>query len=493
MNYTTLNETENINVMFSTYNTKKYLKILDLCDYYIFITDTNQTYSPTMNLYLDYAISLYNSCDISASIIDTEITVNIEELQLITDIFGYRIQPDDPSFYNKPTTITTQAIINDINELLKYNSIYKNIKSKWSYNKIHDNKDSTNSTRGTSESKRNQDIKIGFDSTYSLECYNEQAYNSTNIYDNTLSATKNIYILFNNIFNVSFVSHQDKFFIDNFCKIFKDFEVVLDIKIQNDVTRNLCENYFQKHVYLNKEELEEKAKAFTTLYGIEKNEKSEQKEVNMILDKYFIISNDTKNRIRAMDLYQTVSDYLIPSKSMDLSPEMNVSNPLCKRLSSYFLEKGLTRKRYSDGIYYYGITPNPNALNKQPSMFSFIRRFKEPIDRLDEKLKKQDSLKPVDIFQQMTLKHDDRIIPENTSQGLNKFQLHELREPIQPETIGVGTWNQSSVIADTSNPLDISSILLPDDLVKIQDEIFKRKEEILKKNNMSPLEEIKSS
>ena len=54
--------------------------------------------------------------------------------------------------------------------------------------------------------------------------------------------------------------------------------------------------------------------------------------------------------MRATDLYNRIGQ-LITSNPDNLKN----SSQFHKRLSSYFIEKGLTRKRYSDGIYYYCI------------------------------------------------------------------------------------------------------------------------------------------
>ena len=49
-----------------------------------------------------------------------------------------------------------------------------------------------------------------------------------------------------------------------------------------------------------------------TLYEIKQDKQvSEREEVNAILKKHFIISNDPKNRIRACELYAGIIRYLV--------------------------------------------------------------------------------------------------------------------------------------------------------------------------------------
>ena len=92
------------------------LKILDLYDYYIFVTvnDANT------NMVLDYAIKLYQEFDISASLIDTKYRVLDDELENIYNVFGRTIQVNKDIYnkldgkYNYTTSITPESIIDEI-------------------------------------------------------------------------------------------------------------------------------------------------------------------------------------------------------------------------------------------------------------------------------------------------------------------------------------------------------------------------------------------
>ena len=52
-----------------------------------------------------------------------------------------------------------------------------------------------------------------------------------------------------------------------------------------------------------------------------------------------------------------------------------------KRISSYLLELKLNKKRYSDGIYYYGIEPKVNSINLKKTSseleLDYLERLKE--------------------------------------------------------------------------------------------------------------------
>ena len=110
--------------------------------------------------------------------------------------------------------------------------------------------------------------------------------------------------------------------------------------------------FFHKKSWVEYADALEMVKSFQKLYSVDRNTKSteattERDQVFEVLNKYFIINNNPTQRMKAVELYMIVSNLLPGFKDRIL---------LHKRLASYFLEKGLTRKRYTDGIYYYGIT-----------------------------------------------------------------------------------------------------------------------------------------
>jgi len=121
-------------------------------------------------------------------------------------------------------------------------------------------------------------------------------------------------------------------------------------------------------MYETVDDIMNKAKAFTTLYELnvtKSGSMSERDEVFNVLDRFFVISNETRHRMKASDLYTRVSD-LVTSTPIKEKSQFN------RRLSSYFIEKGMTRKRYSDGIYYYGIQDRI-SIRKDESKIGYLK------------------------------------------------------------------------------------------------------------------------
>jgi hypothetical protein len=136
--------------------------------------------------------------------------------------------------------------------------------------------------------------------------------------------------------------------IDKCVQEFKDFKLIREYEDLMDITFNKINEYFSKNMYCTEEMLIKKLDAFESLYDIDKRCPLE-KEKRLIL--YYInsnynISNNVENRIKVSILLDNVQK------------ELRINDVNLKyRFTSILYEIGLQKKRYSDGMYVYGIQP----------------------------------------------------------------------------------------------------------------------------------------
>jgi len=144
---------------------------------------------------------------------------------------------------------------------------------------------------------------------------------------------------------------------------FSEFILIDTITLTSEKDNNLCKDLFHKKYYEDSGILSKKIKSFIELYGyskpkkedFEKSHLSEKDTILNILKSDFIINDDPACRMRAGELYELVTKYLLPDVTDGLLYR--------RRLQGYFMEAGLLKKRMSDGMYYYGI--KHNIINKK--------------------------------------------------------------------------------------------------------------------------------
>lgn len=144
---------------------------------------------------------------------------------------------------------------------------------------------------------------------------------------------------------------------------FSEFILIDTITLTSEKDNNLCKDLFHKKYYEDSGILSKKIKSFIELYGyskpkkedFEKSHLSEKETILNILKSDFIINDDPACRMRAGELYELVTKYLLPDVTDGLLYR--------RRLQGYFMEAGLLKKRMSDGMYYYGI--KHNIINKK--------------------------------------------------------------------------------------------------------------------------------
>jgi hypothetical protein len=432
--------TSNVNVGSSNID----IKLIDLCDYYVFTKVSPEKYLNEGTL--NYALGLYNHLDISATVIDISINVTENVYQQITNMFGKYIRIEN--------NINETDIIRDIYSFLDYDNLLK----KW--DNIKKNSIIQEDIKSLEIKKSSFDpcdyimgkdlqahlpIKNDIQQTPNVESFNEIIGSYSYLSDDVLNSSSKFYILYNKLFNMSLIVSDSEEIIQHLCLQFPEFEVVLSFSTNDDNLISISNNYFDKRMYESKKDIIEKAQAFTTLYELNRKntagEKTEREEVYNILDNYFIVNNDPKFKIKAIDLYSRVTNYL--SSNID---KIKSQTQLQKRLSSYFMEKGLTRKRYTDGIYYYGIQdikeniksiPTKNLIWNLDTTRGQLPSLKDIEKQRDNDIKKMNEEKELKIINEFK-----RITSVNTTTNgrgtldlrqLNAFDKEDINIPVPEE------------------------------------------------------------
>lgn len=85
------------------------------------------------------------------------------------------------------------------------------------------------------------------------------------------------------------------------------------------------------------------------------NEDTEEETVLTVIKERFIITDNIDQRMKAQDIFDFFSQHsqYLPFK---------IDTMFRNRLSKYLIKLGLTKKRYSDGYYYYGIVKRHDSL-----------------------------------------------------------------------------------------------------------------------------------
>ena len=158
---------------------------------------------------------------------------------------------------------------------------------------------------------------------------------------------KSYYVLYHKVHEAVIICEKDPK-IAKCVEEFKEFKLIREYDDLMDTTFNKINEYFAKEVYCTEETLIKKLDAFESLYDISKMCPLE-KEKRLILyyiNSNYCISNDTNKRIKVSVLQD------------DVQKELKINDANLKyRFASILMELGLQKKRYSDGMYIYGIEP----------------------------------------------------------------------------------------------------------------------------------------
>lgn len=162
---------------------------------------------------------------------------------------------------------------------------------------------------------------------------------------------KSYYVLYNTVHEAVVICEKDVKLV-KCVEEFKEFKLIREYDDLMDTTFNKINEYFSKDVYCTEETLIKKLDAFESLYDISKTCPLE-KEKRLIL--YYInsnynISDNIDKRIKVSVLQD------------DVQKELRIKDANLKyRFASILMELGLQKKRYSDGMYIYGIEPKSHT------------------------------------------------------------------------------------------------------------------------------------
>ncbi|NBP66066.1 MAG: hypothetical protein EBU66_15570 [Bacteroidetes bacterium] len=184
---------------------------------------------------------------------------------------------------------------------------------------------------------------------------NNEGLQNVCLYENLVNTnTDKRVILFNNIYNISIVLNEDFFNIkpEEFCNIFTEW-VYIDSIENNEKYYNDLYDRFNLKTFDSYFAIIEKFTTFLdyndiNVHRVKDNTTISKVDSNvikkLISSKYKITTNES-NKIKSLALIEEVMNLL------------RTNNYVCAKssLPVMFLQCGLKKKRYSDGIYYYGL------------------------------------------------------------------------------------------------------------------------------------------
>ena len=333
-------------------------------------------------------ISLYEQIDVSINLIKLDIRVNKDVKEFIKSTCGRTIPYNNSAIVIGKLSengIVYGNIVGKLTHDLEQIIQFHKIKAFWSsYGK--DYLEAPKPTVPVSLSDNDVKANDKYDTLFGL--YSSESnqspilVNSGMFQDPIQDSTKSHTVIFNNVYNVAlFVSNI--FNIKSVCEEFPEFEIVESFDcLKLDPT--VAQTCFNKKTFPTKQCLIEKIESFKKLYDLPsatniKKEDDEKEKVMQFITNMYITDNEPANKIGASELYNIVMNNLcIPYEK---------KTAFRKRLAGYFIEMGLTRKRYADGYYYYGIQQRYDDAKKS-----------EPVsieDILNKRLKEVESLKPL--------------------------------------------------------------------------------------------------
>ena len=145
----------------------------------------------------------------------------------------------------------------------------------------------------------------------------------------------------------------------------------LDTMGQNVIDK--IEEFFHIKEFDSLDEAKEKYVSFSNLYNLSGNTKGSHDEKNMILGyikSNYNLSKDPAKRMKASVIQKEIETALRQFISDNLWNTGKDNKDFAKRISSYLLELDLNKKRFSDGIYYYGIEPKQHIESYEEKLAS---------------------------------------------------------------------------------------------------------------------------
>lgn len=164
--------------------------------------------------------------------------------------------------------------------------------------------------------------------------------------ENKVNSSTSICILYNSVYECALVCDVDKI-LHTLVKEFPEFQIVREYSGLSACKHAILKEYFAKNMYNELEVINKKLTAFENLYDITTQDPMEEQKAKIFcyIKHYYNISNNVEKRIKVSTLLEAVEQDL----------NLTNSNNLKYRFASILAELGLQKKRYSDGMYIYGI------------------------------------------------------------------------------------------------------------------------------------------
>jgi hypothetical protein len=153
-------------------------------------------------------------------------------------------------------------------------------------------------------------------------------------------------ILYNTVYECAIVCDINKT-LYTVVKEFPEFQIVREYKDLKPCKYNILKEYFSKNMYNELEVVNKKLTAYESLYDITNTDPLEEQRTKILcyIKNYYNISNQPDKRIKVSTLLEDVE------KDLNITSSQNLKY----RFASMLAELGLQKKRYSDGMYIYGI------------------------------------------------------------------------------------------------------------------------------------------
>lgn len=365
-------------------------------NYNIYIFDTGErltiSFIPTSN-----KETLINAFKNLYMLIDVELEQSLIEDTLIDDVSKDFLSDTIKNIYEEDDYKKSnfRVIKEQILSIIAFEKILKSCgKCKKSYiSDFNANRipaESTRQSRGfwndTLLSDANKVIKNNSEPLDNIQAYDYSAlYHPVDLYDeNTALNNIQIYndektnmqkdesvVLFNSIYNISIVIKPETLTIvpDDFSSIFTEWKVISVIE-NNEKYFNELNDKFNIKSYDSYDIVVKKMQTFIDYYEINTNadivsntntstepykvNKADSNTIKKVLLSKYTINNNEENRVKSLFLIEEI---------MKLLKTYNYVYTKSS-LPGLFLECGLKKKRYSDGIYYYGLLENKREIEE---------------------------------------------------------------------------------------------------------------------------------
>lgn len=365
-----------MNIMQSTGMTSYNVKLIDTGDNYIIGFEHNHTL--TQKYILPTLCELYKKLDIDVNISNIANDISFDTKEFIKTVCGSVI-PTSLPFCGK----SNRNLCNDetiAHKLTKdiYNIIdFHRIKRFWSaYNSSHSSTCNTVDLKSTLLSDI-ETSKLRYDNLGSES--SQQSYEDVfeqNILPrdfcklqprkadepkSSREISKFHYVIYNKTYLLTILYYDNIGVMDEIVKEFGEWDMIARFRELDENMMLICKQMFERKTFESAKVAWERASSFISLFGLQEDHQrpklgadgtstfdNEKHRVTEYMKDNFKITDDPNKRIKASELYKQ----LVNAFKIGYDAETQFK----KRLTGYLLEMGVSKKRYADGFYFFGLT-----------------------------------------------------------------------------------------------------------------------------------------